>query len=128
MDECSFASWHGERGRTSSLRVRKDRRPASSRDASAETASNNPRYGLLQQAQHNLWRPWEKGWKENMGIHLDEGDGKRCHNCSILWADNYWVMSPSEGHAQQMVGCSTEETKSWDVEPTLASLWLSNMR
>ena len=46
--------------------------------------------------------------------------------CSFLWADNYWIMSHSKMHSEQMLKEFIEEAGRWDLEPKPASLWLSS--
>ena len=43
--------------------------------------------------------------------------------CSLMWADDFWIMSHSKRNLEQMLRDLTEEAEKWDLAPKLASLW-----
>ena len=47
-------------------------------------------------------------------------------NSVFLWADNYWIMSHSKEHLEQMVEDLIEEAERCDAEPKFASLWCAS--
>ena len=51
---------------------------------------------------------------EEEGVH---------HTCSCMWADNFWIMSHSKEHLEQMLKDLIEGAGKVDVEPKPASLW-----
>ena len=56
-------------------------------------------------------------------ILLDmEGEGVH-QICSFMWADNFWIMSQSEGISEQMLRDLFQEASRWDLAPKLACLW-----
>ena len=53
-----------------------------------------------------------------------DGEGGGEHQiCSFMWADNFWVMSHSKKHMEQMLKDLIEEAAEMDLEPKPASLW-----
>ena len=59
--------------------------------------------------------------KEKKGILLDM-EGERTHQiCSFLWADNFWIMSHSKEHLEQMLRDLIEEANRWDKKPGYSS-------
>ena len=63
--------------------------------------------------------------KKRNGVLMDvEGEGGGKHQiCSFIWADNFWIMSHSKEHQEQMLKDFIEETVKVDLEPKAASLW-----
>ena len=61
-----------------------------------------------------------------MGIHIDTCQGGSPHISSFLWADNYWMMSHSKTHLEQLMWELIDEAEIWDLEPKAASLWWSS--
>ena len=43
-----------------------------------------------------------------------------------MWADNFWIMSNSKEHLEQMLKDFIEEAEKVDLEPKPASLWWTN--
>ena len=61
--------------------------------------------------------------EENFGV-LPDFEGERAHQiCSFMWADNFWIMSHSEGDLDQMLRDLSEEAEKLDVAPKPAGLW-----
>ena len=59
--------------------------------------------------------------KEKKGILLDM-EGERTHQiCIFLWADNFWIMSHSKEHLEQMLRDLIEEANRWDKKPGYSS-------
>ena len=52
-----------------------------------------------------------------MGIQIDRRHGGSHQTCSILQADNCWVMSHSKMHLEQMMK-ALKDAERWDHEPT----------
>ena len=66
----------------------------------------------------------EERWKEGrMGLLLDFKDEKDHQICSVMWADNVWLMSHSKKSLDEMVQDIIEEAGRWDLLPKAASLW-----
>ena len=68
----------------------------------------------------------EEEWmKRRTGVPMDigEGGGGEHQICSFMWADNFWIVSQSKNHLEQMLKDLVEETAKVDLEPKLASLW-----
>ena len=68
----------------------------------------------------------EEEWmKQRKGVLMDieeEGGGEH-QICSFMWADNFWIISHSEKHLEQMLKDLLEEAVEVDLEPKPASLW-----
>ena len=61
--------------------------------------------------------------EEKKGVLLDI-EAERVHQmCSLMWADNFWIMSNSTEILEQMLRDLIEEACRWDLEPKPASLW-----
>ena len=63
--------------------------------------------------------------KQRKGVLMDiEAEGGGEHQiCSFMWADNFWVISHSKKHLEQMLFDLIEEAAEVDLEPKPASLW-----
>ena len=59
---------------------------------------------------------------EKKGVLLDEGEGVH-QICSFMWAYNFWIMSHSKAHLEQMLKDLIEEAGKMGLEPNPASLW-----
>ena len=47
-----------------------------------------------------------------------DNDGGQTHQiCSFTWAVNYWIMSNSKTHLEQIMKDLIEEAERWDLEP-----------
>ena len=53
--------------------------------------------------------------EERMVSHLDEFRGESHKSCTILWTENFWVMSHSEEPLKHRMEDDMEETDSWDT-------------
>ena len=71
-----------------------------------------------------IWANVEEEWmRRSSGTVLDlEEDGVH-QICSLMWADNFWIMSHSKENLEQMQRELTEEADKWDLVPKPASLW-----
>ena len=67
----------------------------------------------------------EGKWKQkkNMGLLLDSKGQKAHQACSVMWADNFWIMSLSKRTLERMLLDLIEEVEKWDLATKLASLW-----
>ena len=75
---------------------------------------------MATQLQANVEETWTR---KRIGIRLDL-ERQRAHQMrSFMWADNFWIMSHSESHLEQMLQDLIEEAEKWDLHPKLASLW-----
>ena len=54
---------------------------------------------------------------------MDKGGGQAHQICSFMCADNYWIMSHSKTHLEQMLRGLIEDAERWVLEPKPASLW-----
>ena len=63
--------------------------------------------------------------KKKRGVLMDiETEGGGEHQIgSFMWADNFWIMSHSKKHLEQMPKHLIDEAAELDLEPKLASLW-----
>ena len=78
---------------------------------------------LWQMMAMQLLSEIEKRWKERrMGILLDFEDEEADQICSMMWADNFWVVSHSKKILEEMLQDIIEEAKRWDLLPKAASL------
>ena len=79
---------------------------------------------LWQKMATQIWAYVEGEWmKKRKGILLHvEGEGVH-QICSFMQADNFWIMSHSKEHLEQMLRDLVEEANRWDLEPKPASLW-----
>ena len=69
-----------------------------------------------------VWRP-PRLWQKMAGRILDvEGEGEH-QICSFTCTDNFWIMSHSKKHLEQMLKDLIEEAGKVDLEPKPASLW-----
>ena len=58
------------------------------------------------------------------GVLLDIEEEEGVHQkCSFMWADNFWIMSQSKEHLEQMLKYLIEEASKVNLEPKPASLW-----
>ena len=76
--------------------------------------------------QPRSWANVEEEWmKERKGVLLAvEGESGGVHQiCSFMWADNFWIISHSEKHLEQMLKDFIEEAAKVDLEPKPASPW-----
>ena len=66
----------------------------------------------------------EENWtRRRKGIFSDL-EGQRVHPiCSFMWADNFWIMSHSKGHLEQMPRELVGEAGKWNLAAKPASLW-----
>ena len=71
----------------------------------------------------------EEEWmKRRKGVLMDiEADGEVHQICSFMWADNFWIMSHSKKHLEQMLKDLIEEAAEVDLEPKPASLLWTSM-
>ena len=69
----------------------------------------------------NVEEEWMKQRKGFL-VDIEEGGGKH-QICSFMWADNFWIMSHSKHHLEQMLKDFIEEAAEVDLEPKPASLW-----
>ena len=58
-----------------------------------------------------------------MGLLLDFEDEKDHQICSLIWADNFGLMSHSKENLEEMLQDIMEEARRWDLLPKAASLW-----
>ena len=58
-------------------------------------------------------------------MDIDEG-GAEHQICSFMWAGNFWIMSHSKKHLEQMLKDLIEEAAKVDLETRPASLWLTS--
>ena len=68
----------------------------------------------------------EEEWmRQRKGVLMDieTGGGGEHQIYSFMWADNFWNMSNSKKHPEQMLENLIEETAKVDLEPKPASLW-----
>ena len=61
--------------------------------------------------------------KKKMGPLMNIREEPAHQICSLMCADNYWIMSRPQMHLEQMVVGMIEEAERWDLEPKPASLW-----
>ena len=59
----------------------------------------------------------ERKIKKKMGVLMDTREGQAHQICSFMWTDNYWIMSHSKTHLEQMTKDLMEEAERWDLEP-----------
>ena len=59
--------------------------------------------------------------KESILLNVEEEGVHQI--CSFLWAVNFWIMSHSKEHLEQMLKDLIEEAVKVDLEPKPASLW-----
>ena len=66
----------------------------------------------------------EESWtRKSLGILLDF-EGQTAHQiCSLMWSDNFLIMSHSTRILEQMLRDLIEEAEKWDLAPEPASLW-----
>ena len=59
---------------------------------------------LWQKMASQIWATVEEEWmKKRKGVIVDV-EGQGVHQiCSLMWADNFWIMSHSEEHMEQML-------------------------
>ena len=79
---------------------------------------------LWQKMANQILANVEEEWmKKRKGILLDK-DGAKVHQiCSLMWADNFWIMSHSEENMELVLRDLMQEASRWDLEPKPASLW-----
>ena len=66
----------------------------------------------------------EEGWmKKRIDILLDIAGGREHQICSLMWDDNFWIVSHSKENLELMLRDLIEEASRWDLEPKPASLW-----
>ena len=84
----------------------------------------------LRQGSVEALRLWQKNCHTALG-QCGNKDGKRkecvfswtskekghIKICSFLWADNFWIMSPSKKNLWQMLRDLIEEASRWDLIP-----------
>ena len=63
---------------------------------------------------------WRKTKRKGVLSDAEEGVYQLC---SFVWTDNFWIMSHSQEHLEQMLKGLIEEAGKVDLEPKLASLW-----
>ena len=61
--------------------------------------------------------------KKRCSYDIDTEGGGEHQICSFMWADNFWIMSHSKKHLEQMLKDLIEEAAEVDLEPKPASLW-----
>ena len=62
--------------------------------------------------------------KKKMGIHfLTHCKVEAIKSCSVMWADNNWVLSHSVTQLEQMMRDLIDEAERWTWNPNQASLW-----
>ena len=55
-------------------------------------------------------------------------EGQTTHQiCSLMWPDNFWIMSHSKENFEQMLRDLIEESEKWDLAPKPASLWWTSV-
>ena len=57
-----------------------------------------------------------------MGILLDFEDEEADQICSLMWADNFWLVSHSKNLLEEMLQDIIEEAKRWDLLPKAAGM------
>ena len=67
----------------------------------------------------------EEEWMEQRkGVLMNiEAEGEVHQIYRFMWADNFWIMSHSNKHLEQMLKDLIEEAAKVDLEPKPASLW-----
>ena len=81
---------------------------------------------LWQKMASQIWANVEEEWmKQRKGVLMGvEGEGGGEHQiCSFMWTDNFWIMSRSKKHLEQMLEDLIKEPAKVDWEPKPASLW-----
>ena len=73
---------------------------------------------MAMQVLANVEPIWQK---KKMGVNMDTQERGNHQICSFMWADNYWIMSHSKVHLEQMMKELIEEAERWDLEPKPAS-------
>ena len=68
----------------------------------------------------------QKGRRKRIGLLMETCQGGGFKNLQFCVADNYWILSHSKTHLEQMMKDLTGEADRWDVEPKPASLWWTN--
>ena len=77
---------------------------------------------MAQQLLANQEEVWAR---KRIGILSDREGQKKHQMCSFMWADNFWIVSHSTCHLEQMLK-DLQEAERLDVAPKLASLWQTN--
>ena len=75
---------------------------------------------LWQKMATQIWvNVEEERMKKRKGVLMDiDGEGEGVHQiCSFMWADNFWIMSHSKEHLEQMLEDLIEEAAKVDLEP-----------
>ena len=83
---------------------------------------------LWQKMATQIWANVEEDWmKQRKGVLMDieEGGGER-KICSFMRADNFWIISHSKKHLEQMLKDLIEEAAKVDMNPKPASLWCTS--
>ena len=59
--------------------------------------------------------------KQRKGVlmDIDEEGGGEHQICSFMWADNFWTMSQTKKHLEQMLKDLIEEAAKVDLEPVV---------
>ena len=67
--------------------------------------------------------------KQRKGVlmDIDEEGGGEHQICSFMCADNFWTMSHSKKHLEQMLKDFIEEAAKVDLERKPASLWWTSI-
>ena len=63
----------------------------------------------------------EKRWRESVGVLLDLQDERAHQTCSMMWADNFWLVFHTK--KLKMLQEIIEEVVRWGLLPKVASLW-----
>ena len=70
---------------------------------------------MAMQMLRNVEREWKR---KEIGLHIETCQ-EGCHQIwRFMWADNYWILSHSKMHQEQMMMKELiEEAERWDLEP-----------
>ena len=77
----------------------------------------------LKHAMQILWNVEKERTRKTWEVHSETCQCGQHQICSIMWADNFSVLSHSKMHLEQMMREVVEEAGRWNLEPKPTSLW-----